>query len=838
MWKIAAPPLVFLTLLLRCSGSTPDPTCTSECAGADRGYDATSYELIGRFDWTRQRLIATEWVTIVKKAMASNIVELDAAVDVKRVRGVDARGIDAAKDDGGGGGDGASQGGGIDLPFTMAGNLLHIDVSPLHGDGESLSFAIDYEASPSEALRPSVSRDDDPVTTRVVYTDSEPFAGMFWLPANHRPSDRAAWNIELTVGATEDVIANGTRAKDEIRGGERVVRYEMINPIPTYTMAFAAGELEHQDRTTGRVPVSVWHRRGLAFDSDEMLDLLSDAMASFEKLLGPYPWASYAVVLLPEFSGGMENTTITFAAEASGQANPGASLQAHELGHQWFGDWVTVATFDDVWIKEGMATLLAPEADRPRRDAQGSGRLFGYTFAFNPADSIRDKRLVGIAKYTSGPYTRAAWLLTQIRARVGETSFWQSLRLVLAKHALGSVGSEAFVRSFALDEGTVQKILRSLDEKRVPRVTIRTEPGPATMVTLSLHDPGETMIAPTIVTVVDGQGRPASSALVPDIPLTIPVLGGGYLAPDERDVHPEWWTSFDVSPAELGTLVPLLFPTSDAARATFAARSAAHQERAFDALLGFTAKLDMAPSAFAALYAGLDSSISRRLAEIAGCFALKSRLHEAWGAALESEIATPSLTTWSTGYANCETELPTRTFGAELANLAAHTDEHTASRLIYLSSYDYGPAATLDALAQVATQAPTLQLRDHALTRLSYQAAPGFGYTAASGEQLPRWKDFFRARLGDAKSAPRFQTVWRGVVGLADDRALALAGQKLHTVSLSDDLQSQVVCDAYAIAQGSRAEAWTEFQQAAQPWDTLGSAAKALLAAGGTGCGP
>jgi hypothetical protein len=75
-------------------------------------------------------------------------------------------------------------------------------------------------------------------------------------------------------------------------------------------------------------------------------------------------------------------------------------------------------------------------------------------------------------------------------------------------------------------------------------------------------------------------------------------------------------------------------------------------------------------------------------------------------------------------------------------------------------------------------------------------------------------------------------------VGWADARALTIAGQKLHTVSLSDDQQRQVVCDAYAIANVTRADAWIEFQQAAEPWDTLGGAAKAVLAGGGAGCGP
>jgi len=810
-------PILLLALLLQCSSPTPEPPCTGTCS-TDRGYDAKSYELIGRFDWARQRLVATEKVTLVTTT-SSHIVELDGAVEVKSVRAD---------------GDQSPGAGRIDLSFVTGGNLLRIDLSPLHPEAGPVSFNIEYEASTSEALRASISRDDDPVTARVVYTDSEPFDGMFWLPANHRPADRAAFSVELTVAPNEDVIANGTRTKDEMRGGERVVRHEIREAIPTYTMAFAAGELEHATRATARVPLSVWYRRGLLFNPEEMLDFVAGAMSNFENLLGPYPWPGYAVVLLPEFSGGMENTTITFTNETSAQANLGMNLHAHELAHQWFGDWVTVATFDDVWIKEGLATLLAPEGYRSSRDGEGKGRLFGNYFAFNPADSIRDKSLVGIAKYTSGPYTRAAWLLTQIRAQVGEAAFWQSLRLVLAQYALGSISSEAFVRSFSLDEATLAKILRSLDEKRVPSVSITTEPGPGTRVTLAVADEGETMISPITLTVVDNQEQATSHRLDPGGKVTLEVPPGGYLAPDEQDVHPAWWASFAVRPGYVA-LLPLVLPSR---AESFATRSAAHQERAFEALLRFQAELDIAPDSYAALYTNLDSSLARRSAELAGCVALKSHTNEAWASTLFTILGTPSLTSWSTAYANCETDLPTRLFGAELARLSNIVDAAAASRFVYLSGFDYGAAATLAALSQVATQASSLQLREHALTRLSYQAATGFGYTAVSGDELPVWKDFFRARLADAKSGFRFQMVWRGVVGLADDRALSLAGQKLRTIPLSDDAQRQVICDAYAMAHNTRAEAWTEFQQAAQPWDALGSTAKAVLMSGGASCNP
>jgi hypothetical protein len=254
--------------------------------------------------------------------------------------------------------------------------------------------------------------------------------------------------------------------------------------------------------------------------------------------------------------------------------------------------------------------------------------------------------------------------------------------------------------------------------------------------------------------------------------------------------------------------------------------------------LGFMGRLELTPAAFPALYAELDSSLARRTAGFAGCAALQVPGGEAWADVLGPILSKPAMTTWATSYAACGVDFASRTFGSELARLASAVGAETASRFVYLSGYDYGPDATLDAMAHVAVHAPSLQLREQALTRLSYQPSPRYGYSRISQEQAPRWKDFFRARLGDAKSVARFQTVWRGVLGLNDDRALTTAATKLHSLPFSDDLQRRVVCEAYTIAQAVRPDAWLEFQQAAQPWDTLGTAARAVLMAGGAGCGP
>jgi hypothetical protein len=777
-----------LLLAASCGGDDDPPEIPA------RGYDVRSYELRGRFDWEARRLIASVDISVVVGATGTTI-QLDSGVEVSRVHA-----------------------GGRDLPFTADGELLTVDLASLSPADSPVSFTIDYQAPATTSLVASRSRDDDPVTSRVVYTNSEPRGGRLWMPSSDRPDDRARFAVELTVAADEDVVANGARVKDELTSGSRVVRHEMDDPIPTYIMAWAAGQLEHTDRA-GPVPLSLWYRRGLAIDPARNLDAVADAMTTFERLLGAYPFERYSVVLLPEFGGGMENATITFNSESSGQGNVSFNLNAHELGHQWFGDYVTIESFDDLWIKEGMATLLATEADRARRDAEDRGRLLGLDFAFNPTDAVRDLALPLEQRYTTGPYTRAAWLLTQIRARVGEDAFWGTLRDVLEEHALGTVDSESFVRAFApaLDEATIGRVLAALGRREVPVIDIEVAGDTASF---TLSDPGQVLIAPLEVRPIDAGGvAGAAVALVADQRVSVTVPGGGYLAVDEMEAHVEWTDSFEVGGYEL--LAPLLAPPPEgAAAAAFLERSAAQQERATYYGVGFDAAAGVA-----GFYAGLDSTFARRYVEIYAC--RRARAGEAgWADATAQLIRTPSLSSFSTSYSGCGATLPAATFGGELTALAADPAPAMVARLSYLLGFDYGAATLFAAAAPLAASAPSLQLRDLAINRLGYQIA-NFGYSGVPDDERPAWQSFFRDRLAAVTSQTRFLAVWRGIYGLRDDSALLAVAAKLRVVPMSDFNQRAVVCQAFTVA-SARTGAWAEFQ-AAIPVGSLRPGAEAAL---------
>lgn len=418
--------------------------------GCDQGgaLDVRRYELTGAFDWDTRRLDATVRITFTGGGPR---VELDSAVDVKDVRGSD----------------------GEALPFQVdaANHRLSFDLPDRSGE---TTIAISYEAAESENLRAIPPRAGDPVPIRALFTDSEPRGASRWMPCNDRPDDRAEIAFTMRMAADEAMIANGALVRDEGGAAERTMGYDMTAPIPTYLMAFAISRFEVETSDDGPFPVRVWHRAGVRGSYGPLLAELRREIDLFEGLLGPYPWDAYTLVLLPDILG-MENAGITFQNEAR-SAEPeilgDRTLTAHELAHQWCGDMVTVSTWDDLWIKEGMATLLAAEAMRPFEDRSGRGTRFGDWLYPETGVPVRDPLRAPEDKYTSGAYSRGAWVFTQIRASVGEEVFWSTWRELLMAHRLGSIGTEDVIDAFAphLGSDRTERARRAVDLRALPEV--------------------------------------------------------------------------------------------------------------------------------------------------------------------------------------------------------------------------------------------------------------------------------------------------------------------------------------------------------------------------------
>jgi aminopeptidase N len=580
-------PLLSVPLLSGCGDDSPS-----------RSYDVTRYDLEGEYHWDEQRLEATVRVTIAPTEDDLSALELDSAVSVRAVR---IAGV-----------------GDVNFESQPAAHV-HVSLDDVETKkGEPIVLEIDYDAKPSDGLRPIPPREGDPLPVRAFFTDSEPDGVREWMPSNDVPSDRAIFSVKMRMAVGEAMIANGKLVSDATEGSSRRMHYETAYPLPPYLMAFAISDFEVEATKRGDLPVEIWHRRGLPGDHATMAAELSRMIGEMEARVGPYPFERYALVLLPgHLSSGMENAGITFQLETASTAATLSSdlrLAAHEIAHQWFGDLVTVETWDDVWIKEGMASLLEAELVREHLDRSSAGTLNGDELDMADGDAIRDPGKAPRWKYDSGPYDRAAWLFTQIRAIVGDEAFWGTLRGLLDARRMGVVNTEDVVQAFAPllgAEGTA-RVRRAISAKKLPFMEvafpINTE---ATIVTL--RDPDGALVAPMEFEWITADGTRRGGELVVNEPVTFNGAADELLVLDPKDVHPLW----DVFPGYDGALAGKQIPWTSASLARLLELPGVHQRNAL--ALADGSGLSLTPEELSGFLGALDSDAAQAIALERAC---------------------------------------------------------------------------------------------------------------------------------------------------------------------------------------------------------------------------
>jgi len=598
------------------SACGPDPESHSP---GSRSYDVERYDLDAEYDWQKNRLVASVRITLAPTLDGIAGLELDSAVDVKAVR------IDGVGD--------------VDFEAEPE-NHVWVSLDRIDAKTNSpIVVVIDYEAFPSDHLRPIGKRQGDPLTIRAVFTDSEPEGARFWMPSHDEPADRAMFAAGLRMANEETLISNGTLVTNQSKGSSRYMRYETTYPLPTYLMAFAVSEFDIEATQQGDVPVEVWYRKGLPGDHSTMAGELARMIGEMETLVGPYPFERYALVLLPgHMVGGMENAGISFQRETSSTA-PGLSsdlrLAAHELAHQWFGDLVTVKSWDDVWIKEGMATLLEEELVRLHVDASGAGTLHGHAFYVADGEAIWDPEKLPHEKYDSGPYGRSAWFFTQIRNVVGEETFFGTLRNLLDEHRMGNMATEDVVQAFAphFEPLGADKLWRAIEARALPHIYVSE-----TDATVNLTDAEGALLAPVRYewVALDGSRR-RKTVLRGELNAFESANADELLVLDPDDVHPVWET-FMVDNQLPSLFLSRIVPSTSGQLETFLTLPGVHQHLTLDVASG--AELPLDSSTLSAFLSGLHSDAAQVVALERACEAALAMPSPAWTDAIRTAFAT------------------------------------------------------------------------------------------------------------------------------------------------------------------------------------------------------
>jgi aminopeptidase N len=279
------------------------------------------------------------------------------------------------------------------------------------------------------------------------------------LPCQDSPYVRAPYRAEVTIpdalAAVMSAGPAGTRASE--RPGTKAWLFEMPQPIPSYLLALAVGDLASRDLSPR---ARVWAEPATVEAAAWEFAGVERMIATAEGLFGPYPWDRYDMLVLPPSFpyGGMENPRMTFLTPTllAGDRSL-VDVVAHELAHSWTGNLVTNATMEHFWLNEGFtvwaerrivealhgteATALAWAIGQNALDE--SVTRFGKD---SPLTRLRTE-LAGVdpdEAFSSIPYEKGARFVTLLEQTVGRARFDRFIQAYLGRFRFTSITTEDF----------------------------------------------------------------------------------------------------------------------------------------------------------------------------------------------------------------------------------------------------------------------------------------------------------------------------------------------------------------------------------------------------------
>ena len=203
------------------------------------------------------------------------------------------------------------------------------------------------------------------LTTQMESTDAR---RMF--PCWDEPAFRATFRLTATVPAGWATVANMPQAKRVVHGRSATVTFDESPKMPSYLIEFTAGHLAAISSSDGGTKLGVWAVSGLQANGGAALANTRQILSDYNEYFGhPYPLPKLDSIAVPGgFQGAMENWgAITYndqlllltASSSTKNRQDAFSTQAHEIAHQWNGDLVTMAWWDDIWLNESFASWMA-----------------------------------------------------------------------------------------------------------------------------------------------------------------------------------------------------------------------------------------------------------------------------------------------------------------------------------------------------------------------------------------------------------------------------------------------------------------------------------------------
>jgi len=333
---------------------------------------------------------------------------------------------------------------------------------------------------------------------RYAVTQLEATDARRMFPSFDEPAMKATFDLTAVIDAGDNAISNGAIASDTPgpAQGKHTVVFSRTPKMSTYLVALVVGDFKCTEAAADGIPIRVCA-------TPDKVALTSEALKDAQRLLTfynkyfsiKYPFAKLDIVAVPDFSAGaMENTAAIFYRETFLLVDPKAMsvaaaknvyiVLAHEMAHQWFGDLVTMAWWDDLWLNEGFATWMETKlvkTDRPEWRMELT-EVQANLSAMN-IDALASTRAVHARADTPAAineafdvlaYQKGGAVLRMVESFVGEEAFRRGINAYLEKFKYANASGADFWNTIAQSTGKpVDKVMASfVDQPGVPVVAV------------------------------------------------------------------------------------------------------------------------------------------------------------------------------------------------------------------------------------------------------------------------------------------------------------------------------------------------------------------------------
>jgi len=463
--------IVFLLSSCVCFSQKPDSTQSEDWkkiyrASATKINDLVHTKLDVNFDYSRSWMYGKAWITLHPHFFSTDSLNLDA-------KGMTINKISMMK-----------AGRPIPLKYVYNGHNLRIILDKTYSGGENYTVFIDYISKPDEIringskpasdrkglyfINPLGKEKNKPIQ---IWTQGETEFNSVWFPTIDKPNQKTTDEISMTVPDIYQTLSNGILiSHKKHNNGTRTDTWKMDLPHAPYLLMMAVGEYSVIKDSYKDKEVSYYVEKEYAPVARKIFGYTPEMIDYFSRITGvDYPWAKYAQIVVRGYSGAMETTTATLHDEYAQQdkrqlidENFWETTIAHELFHQWFGNYVTNESWSNLSLNESFADFSESLWTEYKHGKDAGDELFYIKMNDYLRYGSHEKDLVRFyykdqeQMFDAVSYQKGGHVLNMLMNYVGESAFYKSLNLYLTTKKFQT--AEAHDLRLAFEEVTGQDL--------------------------------------------------------------------------------------------------------------------------------------------------------------------------------------------------------------------------------------------------------------------------------------------------------------------------------------------------------------------------------------------